>query len=427
MKRIKPISLKKERESETEKRIFLYDKPPIGMMTIEELLEIGKERIILLKELDRLNMSDKEDEKTIRELCNKHMPLSSSLKIGVDLKEQIKRDHVSHLITMLSFSNTPFENWFKAAELLLFRFRYSNVFLQEERFQIIQKYLIKDMGLELKNGFISLNFELAPEIVARREVEFSNGIITISVDNSLPIISSKYSSIMDETLLKARRKKEILIEKKIIFLLNDLQKIYEQNFEKNLNINSISLENIGSFIDHFPPCMKRLHKALLRDNHLKYFGRQQYGLFLKSIGLSLEESLCFWKKHFSAKYTEDVFERNYSYNIRYIYGKEGKKVDHTAYSCIQTITTNRPSNIECHGCPFKELDKIKLEEMLKSEKLSEENIFEIIEKTKQGKFQSACSLLHARKRNTEIIAISFPRDFFIAETTHAKNDRRVDW
>ena len=32
---------------------------------------------------------------------------------------------------------------------------------------------------------------------------------------------------------------------------------------------------------HFPMCMRALHDNLQRDNHLKYFGRLQYGLFLK--------------------------------------------------------------------------------------------------------------------------------------------------
>lgn len=32
---------------------------------------------------------------------------------------------------------------------------------------------------------------------------------------------------------------------------------------------------------HFPVCMRSLHENLMRDNHLKHFGRLQYGLFLK--------------------------------------------------------------------------------------------------------------------------------------------------
>jgi DNA primase large subunit len=37
----------------------------------------------------------------------------------------------------------------------------------------------------------------------------------------------------------------------------------------------------GLAAKHFPMCMRALHDNLQRDSHLKYFGRLQYGLFLK--------------------------------------------------------------------------------------------------------------------------------------------------
>ena len=37
----------------------------------------------------------------------------------------------------------------------------------------------------------------------------------------------------------------------------------------------------GLAVKHFPMCMRALHDNLQRDSHLKYFGRLQYGLFLK--------------------------------------------------------------------------------------------------------------------------------------------------
>jgi DNA primase large subunit len=41
---------------------------------------------------------------------------------------------------------------------------------------------------------------------------------------------------------------------------------------------------------HFPMCMRSLHESLLRDNHLKHFGRLQYGLFLKVL-----DPVCGWR------------------------------------------------------------------------------------------------------------------------------------
>lgn len=97
---------------------------------------------------------------------------------------------------------------------------------------------------------------------------------------------------------------------------------------------------------HFPMCMRALHENLKRDNHLKYFGRLQYGLFLKVsltnmvticwrtsacqvLGLSIEEAVVFWRKSFN-RITDDKFNKEYKYNIRHSYGLEGRRHNYSA-------------------------------------------------------------------------------------------------
>ena len=57
--------------------------------------------------------------------------------------------------------------------------------------------------------------------------------------------------------------------------------------------------------ESFPPCMRHLHESLRRDHHLQHFGQLQYGLFLKSIGLTLEQALTFWRTEFTKKMEPD--------------------------------------------------------------------------------------------------------------------------
>ena len=44
--------------------------------------------------------------------------------------------------------------------------------------------------------------------------------------------------------------------------------------------------------------MQTLHNHIRSKHHAKHTGRMQYGLFLKGIGVSLEESLKFWRTEF---------------------------------------------------------------------------------------------------------------------------------
>ena len=76
----------------------------------------------------------------------------------------------------------------------------------------------------------------------------------------------------------------------------------------------------------------------LKDRHkLKHDGRNQYGLFLKGIGVSLEDALNFWKSEFCQVMSLKVFEQSYAYNIRHNYGKEGNKVNYSPYGCVKLI------------------------------------------------------------------------------------------
>ena len=68
--------------------------------------------------------------------------------------------------------------------------------------------------------------------------------------------------------------------------------------------------------------MRNIHMTLRENSHLKHFGRLQYTLFLKGIGLSLDECIMFWRRSFKLM-TDDKFQKEYRYNIRHAYGDVG--------------------------------------------------------------------------------------------------------
>ncbi len=95
--------------------------------------------------------------------------------------------------------------------------------------------------------------------------------------------------------------------------------------------------------------MSTLHNTIVTVHHLKHSGRMQYGLFLKGVGLDMEDALAFWKQHFCKKMSVDDFNKKYAYNIRHNYGKEGKRKDYTPYPCAKIINGEGPKAGEVHG------------------------------------------------------------------------------
>ncbi len=61
----------------------------------------------------------------------------------------------------------------------------------------------------------------------------------------------------------------------------------------------VSPADIAPLSIDFPLCMRTAQEALTEKHHLRHGARMQYGLFLKGIGLSLEDALLFWKTEFT--------------------------------------------------------------------------------------------------------------------------------
>jgi DNA primase large subunit len=110
------------------------------------------------------------------------------------------------------------------------------------------------------------------------------------------------------------------------------------------------------------------------------------GLFLKGIGLTMEESLTFWKSEFTKKkdIDGDKFEKNYAYNIRHSYGAEGKRNDYKPWNCTKVINLTQPGPTEQHGCPFKVYSDDQIVQVLASYGISREEIDTVMKKKREN-------------------------------------------
>eukprot|EP00388_Colpodella_angusta_P045088 GDKK01064939.1.p1 GENE.GDKK01064939.1~~GDKK01064939.1.p1 ORF type:complete len:237 (-),score=5.62 GDKK01064939.1:114-824(-) len=123
-----------------------------------------------------------------------------------------------------------------------------------------------------------------------------------------------------------------------------------------------------------PLCMRRIDNHLRSHNHVKHTGRLTYGLFLKQIGLSMDDAMLLFSTLMSVKGggSKEVFEKSaYGYNIRHNYGKEGRKTSYSSMGC-STIVGQPPlvDSNDCHGCPYKFRDEGALRKLLQTEQIN---------------------------------------------------------
>ncbi len=110
----------------------------------------------------------------------------------------------------------------------------------------------------------------------------------------------------------------------------------------------ITARHIDAEQKYFPPCMWLLLAVLRARHRLTYQWRYKFALFLKDIGLSVEENIKFWENEYSKSCSSDSSCKHtwgndagkYVYSTRHIYGLEGKKKIQKSKDCgfIQVLT-----------------------------------------------------------------------------------------
>jgi len=159
----------------------------------------------------------------------------------------------------------------------------------------------------------------------------------------------------------------------------------------------------------FPLCMQNMYSKLTSDpHHLKHQARQQFGLFLKAIGLTVEESTIFWRTMESKAVgmTPEKFMKDYAYGIRYNYGLEGKRQDWSALGCSKIINSSgaNPAAGEHHGCPFRNFDEAQLRAQMQQMQVSSADATFIVDKVRGHHYQVACGkYFEAKHKGTTLI------------------------
>lgn len=216
---------------------------------------------------------------------------------------------------------------------------------------------------------IYMNFKFCLPFVANREVEIKNGIATITCGRWIEF----FKQIFDTNLrvkLDLQKMNTLRSDPRIVDLvtrlLNGKFPLETKYFEAHTLVSS----SVNNEMKYFPPCMMNLHMILRKKHRLSHDQRFIYSLFLKDIGMPVEEAITFWSEEYKQTpcgnhtccHSWEKDEKKYLYGIRHLYGLEGGRKNYTSVNCSRIQgTLNACSE---GGCPFKTFDEVNMAKLL---------------------------------------------------------------
>ncbi|XP_036403246.1 DNA primase large subunit [Megalops cyprinoides] len=429
-----------------------YGQPPVENISLSEFETFAVERLKLLKTVENLGVSyvktsEQYKKKMETEISSLNFPYRTEVderkpQTGPTEYEKRRKDHISHFILRLAYCQTEdLRRWFIQQEMDLFRYRFTDLppkfksdFLHrnnlhydtissEEKENLMDKLVHSTFTVSgttvVEQDFYKVPFQDALDLVRTRKVFLKGGYAYIPHQDIVTIVLNDFRTRLSKALaLTARSLPAVQSDERLQPLLSHLSHAYVgQDYSIQKNVGKISLEQIDPLsAKSFPLCMRQLHKALRENHHLRHGGRMQYGLFLKGIGLTLDQALQFWRAEFvKGKVDADKFDKAYAYSVRHMFGKEGKRTDYTPYSCMKVILSNPPSQGDYHGCPFRHSDPELLKQKLQSYKISPAGINQILELVKGMHYQLACQKYFELTHGIEDsgFSLNHPNQYFV--------------
>jgi DNA primase large subunit len=395
--------------------VSLYEKPPREEMTLEEFEVFAVDRLKVLRTIDALRQKGfkpKELEAELAPVVRELLPLASA---GPQAPSDARKDSVSHFILRLAYSRSEeLRRWFLTQECALFRHRLSRLrgdgfarFLREHGLKFEE---VPDSERDARVTSLARikNYENVPaqtatyyrvpfleaiDLIGRREVYLEKGYAYVPQAKLHSIVVSRFRASLSRSLAKASGSlAAAAADPRLGPLLTNVEKHdLERTDVDDDDVEGITPEQIDALADQsMPLCMQQLHYALKRDHKLKHWGRQQYGLFLKAAGLSMEDQLRFFQAEFTKIMTHDQFSKEYAYNIRHRYGKEGKRTEYSPYGCYKLVMDMAPGPGEYHGCPYRHFDADHLAAVLSKTSLDAGEQSLVLGKAKERNYQIAC-------------------------------------
>lgn len=144
-----------------------------------------------------------------------------------------------------------------------------------------------------REEFYRVHFTDVPDLVRGRRCYIHKGYAYVISSDFVSIVASLHEACIESGLnAVARLMPQIENDERLVDFIKSLHTSYTGKDYAVNHGESVPIECIDQLSKKsFPLCMRQCHEVLRTKHHHKHFGRLQYGLFLKGIGVSMEDAL----------------------------------------------------------------------------------------------------------------------------------------
>jgi len=351
-----------------------------------------------------------------------HAQAIKTEKVQLDLLD----DNWSHFLLRLAYSRSDeLRKWFLEYEVDLFKFRMAtqtgygldiSKFMEIENLDFEKVEINPEMAQFINSKetkCYKVSWTRVLPLVKTRNVYLRDGWAFVTVENVQDILVDEFKSHLQKQLAKGARhwsnnglSDE---ENRLVPIFNFFTTRNSQGYTSSNADGTLTAQNMDEVAEqNYPMCMMSMHKHWRQFHHLKHQARLYYWRFLKQAGMPLEDALEVFRHEGGKRGGDGVkqFEKEFAYNIRHAYGKEGKRADYTGYSCSTIISGNPPGAGDCHGCPYKHKTSDQLAQDLREVGgvTDKKKLHQIIKLASEDKYQIACSIhLQAKHLGKELV------------------------
>ncbi|KRY85774.1 DNA primase large subunit [Trichinella pseudospiralis] len=429
---------------EFQHNLQIYRQLPNLNIPLERVFDLAVKRNDVLIAVDKLTSEGSENADNLSRKLDFHLKdLHFGIAVhGTDLTNRSSEyllnqrldDVFSHFALMIAYAD-DLESciWFQKTEISLFRYRFElenelsiRRFLQcnDIAYSVVSREIESELhylkyksckvrkenicGVDFKNEitdekFYQVTFKDALTLIKCREAILSRGSAFVRWTDFKVIVSDKFLLILRQNCKNIAKLMSGLCCDERLSVLKNLPNM-RKSIQLSLPISVTNLDELS--VISFPPCMRRMYECLVHKQHLSNNGRMQIMLFLKHIGMSLENALKFWLQFTGSK--NEMYREEINYTLLRLYGKAGSCTNYCAYYCKTLINKQYQHSVLDCGCPFSACNFSSLQTMLNHWNVSASSQEKILKCFSEKKPNEACRLFFAHSHGDDLENLSVP-------------------